>query len=169
MRKATKNTLGTVKDIIIIILIVAVVTLTVMYLLRFNSNTKTKQLVKDTLTAQTNISEYLGKLKSETFEVYTNEQLLVGSSDIQNTDTTRIKNNDNEEILQLVSIENKVNSNNSIFYKLNTDSFKKKFNIDLHEDDGITWYIQNTGEIKVNFINKPSWWTEELNAIRLGD
>lgn len=160
---------GNRKNIIILILTLVIIFLAVTSLLKINDNVKAKQIIKDSLTAQSIISTYIGKMKSDTFDIYTTEQLLIGSTDIKNIVETKIKNNNDEDLLQIVSLEDKVSNKNSTFYKINIDSFEKKFDVNLYKEDGITWYVQNTGNIKINYTIKPNWWTQELNAIYLGD
>jgi len=157
------------KNIVIFILIFIIIVFTVMYLLKYNNNSKSATMVKDSLVGQSNISEYIGKIKSDTFDIYTTEQLLIGSTDIKNIDTTKIKDNSDVDLLQIVNIEDKVTKNDAVFYKLNTENFKKRFGITLYEENGITWYVQSTGNIKVNYITKPTWWNKELDSIYVGN
>jgi len=158
-----------IKNIIIFILILIVITLLVIYAIKFSNNEKTSKIIKDSLIAQSNISEYIGKIKSDTFDIYTTEQLLTGSTDITNIEGTIIKDNDDKNLLQIVDVDDKITNNESVFYKLNTANFKKRFDINLYEEDGITWYIKSTGDIKVNYINKPTWWNQELDTIYTGN
>ncbi len=158
-----------IKNIVIIILILIIMVLTIISLLKLNKNNKAKDLIKDSLTLQSKISEYVGKLKSDTFDIYTTEQLLIGSTDIENISQTKIKNNEDEDLLQIVSIDSKISEKDSTFYKVNTEVFEKEFKVKLYKEDGIVWYIQSNGDIKIYYTSKPNWWTQELNAIHLGD
>jgi len=157
------------KTIIIFILIFTTIVLVTMYILKFSDSSNITKLIKDSIAAQSNISEYIGKTKSDTFDIYTTEQLLIGSTDIENIDTTRIKDNQDNDLLQVVSIEDKVSINDSKFYKINLDNFKEMFDINLYQGNGITWYIESTGDIKVNYITKPTWWNQELDIIYVGN
>lgn len=157
-----------IKNIIIFILVLAFITFAIMYLLKFNNSNRTKQLIKDSLRAQASISEYIGKMKSDTFDIYTIEQLLVGSANIEDIEATRIKDNNENNILQIVTKQDKIIKNNVTFYKLNVDELEKKIGLKLYEDDNIEWYIQSNGDIKINYTNKPNWWTDELDAIHIG-
>lgn len=158
-----------IKNIVIIILILIIMIFTITSLLKLNKNIKVKQIIKDSLTVQSKISTYIGKMKSDTFDIYTTEQLLIGSTDIENIDKTKIKNNDDEDLLQIVSIDGKISENDSTFYRVNTEIFEKEFEVKLYKEDGIVWYIQSNGDIKIYYTSKPNWWTQELNAILLGD
>ena len=158
-----------IKNIVIFIMILAIIILSISYVLKFRDNTNVTRLIKDSLVAQSKISEYIGKTKSDTFDIYTTEQLLIGSTDLKDIDTTIIKDNADKGLLQIVNIEDKVSHNDSIFYKINIDNFKEKFDIDLYEENGITWYIQSTGNIKINYITKPTWWNKELDVIYVGN
>lgn len=157
-----------IKNIALFVLVLAFITFAVMYLLKFNSSNKTKQIIKDSLRAQASISEYIGKMKSDTFDIYTIEQLLIGSTNIEDLDRTRIKDNNDNNILQIVTNQDKITKNNVTFYKLNVDELEKKIGLKLYEDGNIEWYIQSNGDIKINYTNKPSWWTDELYAIYVG-
>jgi hypothetical protein len=157
------------KNIVITILILIIMVFIVIKLLKLNDNIKAKQLIKDSLVAQSTISSYIGKMKSDTYDVYTTQQLLLGSSDVENVDTTNIKNNNDENVLQIANPSDKISFGDSIFYKLNIDSFEKNFNLELYNEDGITWYIQSNGNIKINYLIKPRWWTQDLDAIYLYD
>lgn len=158
-----------IKSLTIGILMIMVVVLTIMYSLKFSYNNKANELIKSSFVAQSEISEYIGKLKSDTFNIYTTEQLLVGSSDVSSIDTTKIKDNDNNNLSQLVSNDDKITYNNQIFYKLDVDNFEKLFDISLYKDDTLTWYIGNSGDIKVNYKIKPIWWNNELGSLYIGD
>lgn len=159
----------TIKNLVIIILLLVIMFFTVTNILKSNNTVKAKQLIKDSLTAQSIISTYIGKMKSDTFDIYTTEQILIGSTDIENIAETKIKNNNDEDLLQIVNIENKVSDEDSTFFKLNIESFEEEFDIELYKEDGITWYVSKYGDIKINYIAKPNWWTQEMNAIYLGD
>lgn len=158
-----------IKKFILFILVLAIFVISIMWLLKINGSTKTKQIITDLITAQAIISEYIGKMKSETFDIYTTEEILIGSTDINNIEETRIKDNDSQSTPQIVTIENKIEKDNVTFYKLNIDVLDKEFGLKLFKDDEIIWYVQETGIIKVNYINKPNWWTRELDAIYIGN
>jgi|GEM_PF-3100364 len=159
----------TLKNIIILILILVITVFVFPNLLKKKDNVKTKQLIKDSLTAQSVVSNYIGKMKSDTFDIYTTEQLLIGSTDIVNIEETKIKNNENEDLLQIAIYKDNISQKDSVFYKLNIDNFEKKFNVKLFKADGIEWYIQNTGDIKISYTSQPNWWTQELDALYLGN
>lgn len=167
-RDISKSKKVSMKNIILFVLILAVFAMSIMWLLKINNSTKTKQVITDLINVQINLSEYFGKLKSETFDIYTTEDIIIGSTDIQKVEETRIKDNDNKEISQIVITDNILEKNNITFYKINIDIIEKDFGLKLYEDKNIIWYIQETGQIKVSYINKPIWWTDELDAIYVG-
>jgi uncharacterized protein YpmB len=158
-----------IKNIVIFILILIVIALLIIYSIKFSNNAKTGKIIEDSLAAQSKISEYIGKIKSDTFDIYATEQLLLGSTDIKDIDGSKIKDNDDKDLLQIVNIEDKITKNESVFYKLNTVNLKKIFDISLYEENRIMWYVKSTGEIKVNYINKPTWWNQELDILYVGN
>ncbi len=158
----------TIKTFTIIVLILIIVLLIITNFLKQGSNVKAKKLFKEILTVQSNISNYIGKMKSNTFEIYTTQQILIGSTDIENILETRIKNFENDDLIQIVIDKDKISQDNSTFYKINIDNFKKKFNYNLYNEDEITWYIQDNGDIKISYIIKPSWWIQELDIMYIG-
>lgn len=156
-----------VKNVVIIILAVIVLLLgSYLFLLKMNvSGIDGKStFVKDTLSLQNKVSYYIGGMFSDTFGIYTKEELLLGKT----KDGKEITDNENHAITPLVSAEGKIEKNGTVSYPLNEENAKKILNINIPKEEGITWYIQEGELLKVNISKAPSWWSLDLDCLKVG-
>ncbi len=151
------------KDKIIIVLLLIVIILLAGYIiLNLNKDNKAKDFISDFTKLQSKISYYIGSTYSDTFGVYTNEEIITG------TKTTNENVDDIKNIEPIVDVESKVEKSGKISYQILSENVKKIFKIDVPNYEGVKWYIQDGEFLKVDFETKPSWWTENLESYRLG-
>lgn len=158
-----------IKNIVIVLLSVIVIILSVISFLKPNIGSKASSLLKDFISLQSKTSEYIGKMKSDTFGIYTTEQILIGSIDIAKAESTKILNNNDEEVKSLVDVKNSIKNDENTYYVVNKDNISKIFQIELGKYTDTNWYIDTNGNIRLKYIERPTWWTAELDSILVGN
>ncbi|MEG1705558.1 MAG: hypothetical protein RR290_03165 [Clostridia bacterium] len=153
------------KTFIIITLVIIIILIFLIFAIKSNNKSKSTILLDTIMHLQMNLSEYLGKFKSDTYEVYTKEQILIGSTDFKNIDKTKIKDYENNEIISLVDFKSKITKNKVSFYKINLLNIDKLFKIIVDEKLNIDIYISNDGKVAIRYIDKPIWWIQEFNTL----
>ncbi len=151
---------------VIIILLIIVIILSVILVIKSRntfSGSTTKTFLSDITNIQSKLSYYIGSTYSETFGVYTNVEIITGTSE-----KTSSKSN-LENIKPIVDTSSKKEKNSKVYYKLNSDVVKQILKINLPTYDGIEWYIQDGQYLKVNFEKQPSWWNDSLNTYMVGN
>lgn len=149
------------KDKIIIVLLLIIIILLAGYIiLNLNKDSKAKDFISDFTKLQSNISYYIGSTYSDTFGVYTNEEIITG--------TKTANDNDIENIEPIVDTKSKIEKNAKVSYQILSENVKKIFKVDVPNYEGVKWYIQDGEFLKVDFETKPSWWTDNLESYRLG-
>lgn len=162
--KKKKNNAGTV---VLILLVICLILLVLVVFLAFGSKTKlgSGKFLKETYALQSNISLYIGRASSDAFGVYTNEEIITGK--VSETDE-QIKDNADETLKPLVNIDEKVEKNGKIAYKIKTQNLEELLNINMPTYNGVEFYIQDGQSLKVKLTDKPSWWTGELEFLLVG-
>lgn len=157
-----------VKNVVIIILAVLVLLFgTYIVLLKFNVTgvDGKSTFVKNAFNLQDKVSYYIGTTYSDTFGIYTKEEILLGKT----KDGKEIKDNNNKAMTPLVSADKKIEKNGTVAYPLNEESAKTLLQITLPKEDGVTWYIQDGNLLKVNLEKSPSWWSIDLDCLKVGN
>lgn len=165
-----KNSFEIIKNILIILLIIIVIVLTiVLFSSKINivQDSKQKQFLSDILKMQNKISYYIGKTNSDTFGVYDDTQIILGTEDKSNEKTKDVNNTTNN-ITEIVDSTQKIEKNNKVYYKVIDDNIKQVLNETMPEYEGITWYIEDGKLLKVKFDTKPEWWTDSFNSLLVG-
>lgn len=146
-----------IKNIIIIILSIIIILFLIFNL--FQPNTmKSSNIVLEVIGLQSKVSEYIGKMKSDTFDVYTKEQLLSGVKDDE-----KIKDNSDQDCVALIDINEKIQKEDINYYKVNKDNIFKEFKIQLDEE--LEYYISSNSDVRIKYSIKPLWWVDELNSL----
>ncbi|MEG1141166.1 MAG: hypothetical protein RSE41_01705 [Clostridia bacterium] len=149
-----------IKNVIIGILSLVLI-IVIIFILKPKTIVNSNDLLKNIILVQSNISEYVGKTKSDTFNIYNTELILIGSSNIEKIEDSKIVNNNNEELISLISLDDKKKIKDINYYKLNVKNISKLFKISL--TDEVTWYIDSNGNIKILNDKLPKWWTSNLD------
>lgn len=159
----------TVKNILIIILFLIVIAGLAMYFLNPRYSTETSNVLHNYCEAQVKLSEYIGKLRSDMFDAYTTEQLLVGSYNLEDIPNSLIMNNSGDELTAIVhsNPEDKFEKDEVTYYRINVTEFARMFEMQLLNDSAISWYVSETGIIKIHLNIIPDWWIEEFDVLRV--
>lgn len=157
------------KKTVIIVILAVICMLLISFIIFLVFGTKSisgsSSFLQSTYALQDKVSNYMGKSSAETFGVYTNEEIITGKTSKNNE---QIKDNEDKEITPLVNLDEKVEENGKVAYKINSDNLKKELNTSMPTFDGIDYYIQDGITIKVKLQTKPEWWNEDLDFLLVG-
>lgn len=156
------------KNTIIVLLSSACILLiALMIFMKFSSKTVTgsSKFLQSVFSLQDKVSTYIGKSTSDTFGVYTAEEITTGK--LAKTGE-EIKDNDDKSLTPLVDTDKKQEKNDKIAYKINDENLKKILNTSMPTYEGVEFYIQDGTTVKVNLTSKPDWWTEDLDFLLVG-
>lgn len=158
-----------VKNIIIAVLSLIIIALISTYLLRPDYSTESTNLVQSAFESQLNISEYIGKMRSDTFDAYTTEQLLVASYNLDDIPNSIIMDTSGAELKPLVYSEQAdiIIKGEIKYYRINITNLASVTKVQLLNDSNIVWYISHNGVLKCTYSKRPKWWTDELEVFHL--
>ena len=160
-KKANKN----VVIVILLVICMLLTALTVFLLFGNKTVSGSSKFLESAYTLQNKISTYIGKTSSDTFGVYTNEEIITGKIAATGED---IKDSDDKSLTPLVDIDKKIDIEGKVAYKINEENLKKLLNTSMPTYDGIEFYIQDGELLKVNVVSSPDWWIEDLDFILVG-
>ena len=153
------------KNISIVILVLAVIVLFIALIAKSSgggtSGNGNANFVKDAMEVQNNLSYYIGSTYSDTFGIYTKEEIVTATKkdDKENSNITKLT--------AIVDKNSKISSQNGTCYKISEESYKSILNVELPKYEGITWYLQDGALVKVHLDIKPSWWTDDLKSLEI--
>lgn len=156
------------KNVVIVILLVIcmlLAALTVFLVFGNKTVSGSSKFLQSAYTLQNKISTYIGKTSSDTFGIYTYEEIITGKVATTGED---IKDNEDESLTPLVDIDKKIEIDGKVAYKINEENLKKLLNTSMPTYDGIEFYIQDGQLLKVNVVATPDWWIEDLDFILVG-
>lgn len=167
MAKKAANIEKKKNTIIVLLLSLCILLIALMIFMKFSSKTVTgsSKFLQSVFTLQDKVSTYIGKSTSDTFGLYTAEEITTGKYATTGED---IKDNEDNSITPLVDTEEKQEKNNKVAYKVNEENLKKLLNTSMPTYDGVEFYIQDGSLVKVNLTSKPDWWTEDLDFLLVG-
>lgn len=155
---------------IYLIVICIVLILIILYKMMFGGyvrydNSRT-QFLNSVISLQSEMSYYIGKTKAETFEVYSNLQLLSGVSNLED-ENSKITLEESKEIIQISSVkkEDIVEKSSNKYYKLIKENLQKNFQTKAFEDENITYYVDSECIVKIKLDKKPAWWDDSLDFL----
>lgn len=153
--------------IIVLLSSLCIILIALMIFMKFSSKTVTgsSKFMQSVFTLQDKVSTYIGKTTSDTFGIYTAEELVTGKLATTSED---IKDNEDKSIIPLVDVDKKQEENNKVAYKINEENLKKLLNTSMPTYDGVDFYIQEGSLVKVKLTSKPDWWTEDLDFLLVG-
>lgn len=153
------------KNISIVILVLAVIILSIVLIVKSagggNSGNSNANFIKDAMEVQNNLSYYVGNTYSDTFGVYTKEEIVTA------TKKDDKENSNIDKITAIVDKNSKISSQNGTCYKISEEAYKSVLNVSLPKYEGITWYLQDGALVKVHLDIKPSWWTDDLKSLEI--
>ena len=144
---------------VIIGILIAIIIGIVLFII-LTAKTNNAKFVDDLINTQAKVSKYIGQIESETFNAYTEEEIILGK-----TNDDKIKNINEKELIPLVDEDNKVENGTVKYYPINDENLKTQFGIDLSEYSEIKWYISSNGYVKVKLESKPKWWSANFNSL----
>ncbi len=158
-----KNKNG-LKNIVIILLLGVILSYTLYMLLKPNLVIDKSNFLKTLVETQKQMSLYIGELQSDTFNTYTTVELFTAMTMEGNS----IKNNNNEDMISIVDNEPKIIDNIN-YYCIDTENFFKITNYSMPEIEGLSFYTDINGNIKVYYLEEPSWWQQEYESFLISD
>lgn len=126
------------------------------------------QFVKDVNSLQASLSYYLGSTYSDTFGIYTKTEILSGKSTNKEGQTVEIKDNEDKNLTSVINMDEKLEQNEEVLYKMSNDGVKTLFETDLTKYSDVTFYVKEDGTIKVSFETEPEWWKQEFESLKVG-
>mgnify|MGYP006067579631 CR=1 FL=1 len=169
MAKKEEGHIDSKKNVVIVILAaICMLLIALSVFLAFDSKTisGSGKFLQSAYTLQSKISTYIGKSSSDTFGIYTNEELITGKVAATGED---IKDNEDNSIKPLVDIDKKIEKDGKVAYKINEENLKDLLNTSMPTYDGIEFYIQDGELLKVNLTSSPDWWMEDLDFLLVGN
>ena len=139
------------------------------YLLNPKYSTESTNVVKTLFEAQIKLSEYIGKMRSDTFDSYSTMQLLTGVVDLEAEEREAIIGAGSKEITALVDTEKDdiIEKKDIKYFKVNMSNFTTVLSVQLINDSNITWYISDSGVLKLKYSRLPKWWVDELEVFNI--
>ena len=158
-----------IKNVIIVILSLVIIAFVALYFLNPKYTTESANILHSAMQAQIRLSEYIGKMRSDMFDAYSIEQILVGSSDLEDKANSIIVNNDGEELKALVHSEPEdIKEIDGVkYYRISITNFAQVLEVQIINDSNLVWYVSDTGVLKFSYTNVPDWWIDEFEVIRL--
>lgn len=158
-----------IKNIIIVVLVLIILAFIVIYLLNPDYSVESTNLTQSAFEAQINLSEYIGKMRAETFDAYTTENIIVGSYNLEDIANSIIMDTTGKEITSLVysTPDDIITKDETRYYRLNISNFVNVTGVQILNDSNIVWYINNLGILKCKYSHKPDWWVDELEVFHI--
>lgn len=157
------------KSIVVIVAVLLIISLifNIVLLLGKEQTQETnqaKEILKDAINFQKKLAIYVTQLESETFHVYTKEQLLCGVFENDGKEEV-INDNEGKSLTPIIDKEQKKENGSIISYLVKTENLKDTIGLEIKNTSGISWYIQDGDTVKVHYEVKPDWWTPELDVL----
>ncbi len=156
-----KNNDVSKKKNIVIVLLSIVILLLISYIV-INSSTRTSSFLSDYISLQNKLSYYVAKINAETFEAYSNTNIITAYSG-----DTLIMDFDNKELVALADKSDTIDKDNTTYYKLNVSNVKEKLNVDLTQYSNISFYVSDNLTIKVKLTEQPKWWDTNFDLLKI--
>ncbi len=158
-----------VKNVIIVILVLIILVLVSLYLLNPDYSTESTNLIQSAFESQLNLSEYIGKMRSDTFDAYSTQQLIIGSYNLEDPQNSLIMDTTGAEILSIVysTPEDIIEKDGIKYYRVNMTNLTSIIKVQLLSDSNIVWYLSENGVLKCTYKHKPKWWVDELEVFHL--
>ena len=160
-----------IKNIAIIILVVIIIILAIFLIMsEINQKdyTEISKLTQKIQESQKELSLYLGKMKSDTYGIYNDIQILSGV--VTEDKKEEIKDTNDKVLTPIIDLSSRKEINNKVYYKVNTTNFNQILKMDLPlYDNQVTWYIEDGNLLKVDFQREPEWWSSNFNYLKVGN
>ena len=155
------------KYIFIIIILVILLGLSVAYAILgpngYKTTEKGKSFFDDVIVLQSNLSYYVGASYSDSFGVYSKEEILLGKTE----DGEKIKDNQDNVLPTLVVEENAEKYKEGNAYELNMEYVNTTLGTKIPEYEGVKFYVVEGDLVKVKLDGTPEWWNNNYNGLIL--
>lgn len=152
---------------LIIIILVILLALSGAYILLGPSGIKSSQkgedFFDDMIELQSTLSYYVGSSYSDSFGVYTKEEILSGKT----ADGEQIKDNQDNLLPTLIEEETLDYKDDKKAYKLNMENVETTLGVSIDDYEGVTFYVVDGDLVKVKLDSMPDWWSNNFNSIIL--
>lgn len=152
---------------LIIIILVILLALSGAYILLGPSGIKSSQkgedFFDDMIELQSTLSYYVGSSYSDSFGVYTKEEILSGKT----ADGEQIKDNQDNLLPTLIEEETLDYKDDKKAYKLNMENVETTLGVSIDDYEGVTFYVVDGDLVKVKLDSMPDWWSNNFDSIIL--
>ncbi len=152
---------------LIIIILVILLALSGAYILLgpngIKSSQKGEDFFDDMIELQSTLSYYVGSSYSDSFGVYTKEEILSGKT----ADGEQIKDNQDNLLPTLIEEETLDYKDDKKAYKLNMENVETTLGVSIDDYEGVTFYVVDGDLVKVKLDSMPDWWSNNFNSIIL--
>lgn len=165
-KEVAKKKKNNARTVVLVLFVICIILFALVIFFAFGSKniTGSGKFLKDMYELQNKIALYIGKSSSDAFGVYTNEEIITGKVSATSED---IKDNSDKTVEPLVNVDEKVEENGKVAYKINSENLEKLLSISMPKYSGIEFYIQDGEALKVKVTNKPNWWNSELDFLKV--
>ncbi len=156
------------KNILIIIILLILLGFTGAYAILgpngYKTTEKGKAFFDDVIKLQANLSYYVGSAYSDSFGVYSKDEILLGAT----SEGEKIKDNLDNLLPALVDPESAQDyKDDTKSYKLNMENIKTTLGLKMDEYEGVTFYVVEGDLVKIKLDSKPEWWNENYDGLIL--
>lgn len=155
------------KYIFIIIVLIILLGLSVAYAILgpngFKTSEKGKSFFDDVITLQSNLSYYVGASYSDSFGVYSKEEILLGKTE----DGEKIKDNQDNVLPTLVVEDSAIDYKDGKAYELNMDYVNTTLSTKISNYEGVTFYVVEGDLVKVKLDGTPEWWNSNYDGLKI--
>lgn len=152
---------------LIIIILVILLALSGAYILLgpngIKSSQKGEDFFDDMIELQSTLSYYVGSSYSDSFGVYTKEEILSGKT----ADGEQIKDNQDNLLPTLIEEETLDYKDDKKAYKLNMENVETTLGVSIDDYEGVTFYVVDGDLVKVKLDSMPDWWSNNFDSIIL--
>lgn len=118
----------------------------------------------DVLELQSTLSYYVGASYSDTFGVYTKEEILAGKT----VDGEQIKDNKDNLLPTLIVADSVIDyKEDEKAYKLDINNVKTTLGLNIDNYEGVSFYVVEGDILKVKLDVVPEWWNNNYNGMIL--
>lgn len=146
--------------LLLIIIIVMVFTLVFKNIQKQRYEIEQKNFLSNITSLQISLSFYLGKMNNDTFNIYTNEEIILGKNLTEG-------NLQEKKITPIVDSTKKTEAEGRNAFEVIIENFEKVLGIDIPSYSNMTFYIKDGSVIKVKFEEEPKWWNSALDIYKL--
>ena len=156
------------KHILIIILLLILLGLAGAYIvlgpLGYKTTERSAAFFVVVLELQSTLSYYVGSSYSDSFGVYSKEELLAGKT----IDGEKIKDNQDNLLPTLIEEGSELPyKDEEKAYKLNMEHVETTLSIKIDDYEGVNFYVVQGDIIKVKLDATPDWWNNNYNGLLL--